>query len=354
MKKRKVYLDVLRAIACCMVVGVHVSAQQITLLGTQSISFKFMNAMDCLCIIGVPLFVMISGALMLNPAHDNSIKNLYRHHIFHLLTAYVTWLLFYNIVDYVKANHGFTWTAFKKEVLLDTLLGKGMYHMWFLPMILGLYVLTPLIKQMVPSKRLCEYFILLYFVFNLFYETIFKFQVPYAELAESLFTRLPMKMLDGYIGYYVLGYYLDKYFTPIRKHSFWAILTLGMVNFLWEVTVCNQESAQKGELSTILNDPLTVNVFFAAVAIFLLLRQLFKKIDTNGLFYHICRGLGRYSFGVYLIHPLILTWLTEHNITTLLLPVPISIPLMILLVVCISYIFVWAISKIPVVGKYVV
>lgn len=354
MKKRKVYLDVLRAIACCMVVGVHVSAQQITLLGTQSISFKFMNAMDCLCIIGVPLFVMISGALMLNPSHDSSIKNLYRHHILHLATAYIAWLLFYNIVDYIKANAAFSWETFKAEVLIDTLLGKGMYHMWFLPMILGLYVLTPVIKQMITSRKLCEYFLVLYFIFNLFYATIFKFSVPYTEIVDSLFSRLPMKMLEGYIGYYVLGYYLDTYFTSIRKRSFYAILMLGVTNFLWEVTVCNRESATSGELSTILNDPLTVNVFFAALAIFLLLRQLFKNINTEGFFYRICRGLGRYSFGVYLIHPLFLTWLTEHQITTLLLPVPISIPLMILLVVSVSYVFVWILSRIPIIGKYIV
>ena len=354
MKKRKVYLDILRAIACCMVVGVHVSAQQITNLGTSSISFKFMNAMDCLCIIGVPLFVMISGALMLNPGHDSSIKNLYRHHISHLLAAYVTWLLFYNIVDYIKAHSAFSWSDFKKEVLIDTLLGKGMYHMWFLPMILGLYILTPFLKQMVQSKRLCEYFLLLYFIFNLFYGTIFKFPVPYEEIVNSLFNRLPLDLLTGYTGYYVLGYYLDTYLTPIRKRSFYAILTLGLVNFIWEVTVCNQESAQSGQLSTILNDPLTVNVFFAATAIFLLLRQLFKTVDTNGMFYRVCRGLGRYSFGVYLIHPLILNWMTAHNITTLLLPVPLSIPLMIMLVVCISYAFSWVLSKIPVVGKYII
>lgn len=354
MTKRKVYLDILRAVACCMVVGVHVSAQQISLLGTQSISFKFMNAMDCLCIIGVPLFVMISGALMLNPSHDGSIKNLYRHHILHLLIAYIFWLLFYNITDYVKTNSVFAWTTFKETVLLDTLLGKGMYHMWFLPMILGLYVLTPVIKGMVQSQRICEYFLILYFIFNLFYNTIFKFQVPFEDVTESLFLRLPLKILEGYIGYYVLGYYLDKYFVRIRKRSFYAILMLGLVNFLWEITICNHESAKSGKLSTILNDPLTVNVFFAAIAIFVLLRQLFKNVNTEGRFYRICRGLGRYSFGVYLIHPLLLSWLTARNITTLLLPVPISIPLMILLVVSMSYGLVWLLSRIPILGKYIV
>ncbi len=353
MKERKVYLDILRAIACCMIVGVHVSAQQITVLGTHSISFKFMNAVDCLCIIGVPLFVMISGALMLNPDHDSSLKVLYRH-IFHLLTAYLAWLLFYNIVDYIKSGNTFVWETFKDEVLLDTLLGRGMYHMWFLPMILGLYVLTPLLKEMVRSRKLCEYFLILYFLFNLLYNTLFKFQIPYATIMESLFTRLPLKMLEGYIGYYMLGYYLDRYLKQIKKSSLCTILTLGLVNYLWEVTICNQESAESGALSTILNDPLTVNVFFSAIAIFMLIQFLCQKTHAGSCFYLLCRELGRYSFGVYLVHPFILAWMTEHNITTLLLPVPLSIPLMIFFTVGIGYGITWLLARLPLVGKYIV
>jgi len=354
MEKRKIYLDIMRAIACCMVVGVHVSAQQITLLGTSSISFKFMNAMDCLCIIGVPLFVMISGALLLSSEHTGSLKKLYGHHIVHLLVAYLVWLLFYNIVDYIKAGHWFSFESFKQEIILDTMLGQGMYHIWFMPMILGLYILTPLLKEMVRTRKNCEYFLILYFVFNLFYNTIFKFQVPYERIAESVFNRFPLYILEGYIGYYVLGYYLDNFIKVTSRVSLWCISLLGMVNYVWEITVCNSESASTGELSTILNDPLTVNAFFAATAIFVCIRYFFRNTTIKGKFYKLCKGLGRYSFGVYLAHPFVLTWMTEHNITTLLLPVPVSIPLMVLTVVIISYGIVWVISRIPVLGKLIV
>ena len=128
-------------------------------------------------------------------------------------------LYHWRFVDYIKSGNTFVWETFKDEVLLDTLLGRGMYHMWFLPMILGLYVLTPLLKEMVRSRELCEYFLILYFLFNLLYNTLFKFQIPYATIMKSLFTRLPLKMLEGYIGYYVLGYYLDRYLKQIKKSS---------------------------------------------------------------------------------------------------------------------------------------
>lgn len=354
MEKRKVYLDVLRAIACCMVVGVHVSAQQITNLGTSSISFKFMNATDCLCIIGVPLFVMISGALMLNSEHNCSLKKLYGHYIIRLLIAYFFWLLFYNVEIYIINGHWFSYETFKKEVIIETLMGKGMYHMWFIPMILGLYILTPLLQGVVHTRKNCEYFLILYFLFNLFYNTIFKFTVPYEVIVNSIFTLFPLGMLEGYVGYYVLGYYLDHYVTCPQKHTVYAITLLGLINYTWEVTICNYVSAQKDELSTILNDPLTVNAFFISTAIFVLVRYFSRNVNIAGYVYRLCKALGRYSFGVYLIHPLILSFMTDNGITTLLLPVPISIPLMVIIVVGISYLATWVLSKIPVVGKYIV
>lgn len=354
MKTRKIYLDILRAIACCMVVGVHVSAQQITKLGTSSISFKFMNATDCLCIIGVPLFVMISGALMLNPEHNKSLKKLYGHHIIRLLIAYFAWLLFYNIEIYIQNGHWFSYETFKKEVIIETLMGKGMYHMWFMPMILGLYILTPLLQGIVYTRKNCEYFLILYFIFNLFYNTIFKFTVPYEVIVNSAFTLFPLGMLEGYVGYYILGFYLDHYISFPSKHTIYAISLLGLVNYVWEVTICNYVSAQKDELSTILNDPLTVNAFFISTALFMMARHLFGNINIAGNFYRLCKALGRYSFGVYLVHPFILSFMTQSGITTLLLPVPISIPLMVAVVVGISYALTWIISRIPLIGRYLV
>lgn len=352
--ERKIYLDVLRALACCMVVGVHVSAQCITSLGTSSISFKFMNGMDCFFIVGVPLFVMISGALLLDSRHEDSIKKLYRRNILHLIIAYMFWLLFYNLVDYIKAEQAFSFVTFKEQVVFDALFGNGPYHMWFIPMMLGIYIITPFLKEIVKTRKNCEYFLIVYFVFNLLASTLLRFDIPHKTIVQSLFTRIPLFFTNGYVGYFVLGYYLDQYFEKISKKAFWEVVALGGVSFIWEVTICNAESAKNNALSTILNDPLTVNVFFVATALFVAVKYLLGHVTTKNRFYKVCFGLGKYSFGVYLAHPFVLDVFTDIGINTLLLPVPVSIPLMTVAVTGISYGISYALAHIPLVGKHVV
>ena len=69
-KNHIAYLEVLRLVACILVVGVHVSAFNLEQVPVESLNFKVMNGLDCLSILGVPLFVMISGALFLAPSYD--------------------------------------------------------------------------------------------------------------------------------------------------------------------------------------------------------------------------------------------------------------------------------------------
>ena len=63
--RRIYYLDVLRVVACMAVVMIHASAPY---LGKDIGSFNFWvgNVLDSLSRVAVPLFVMISGALMLD------------------------------------------------------------------------------------------------------------------------------------------------------------------------------------------------------------------------------------------------------------------------------------------------
>lgn len=76
-KKRTAYLDFVRILACIMVVGVHVSALCLETLDVTSTNFKVMNGFDCFSILGVPLFVMISGSLLLSEEHSYNVKDLY-------------------------------------------------------------------------------------------------------------------------------------------------------------------------------------------------------------------------------------------------------------------------------------
>ncbi|MDD6466906.1 MAG: acyltransferase family protein [Erysipelotrichaceae bacterium] len=72
------YLDVLRVIACLSVIMVHSSAPYVV-KNIGSFNFLIGNIFNSITRIGVPLFVMISGALMLDKNYQFSIEKLMKH-----------------------------------------------------------------------------------------------------------------------------------------------------------------------------------------------------------------------------------------------------------------------------------
>ena len=98
----------------------------------------------------VPVFVMISGSLFLS--REITIKELYRKYIFRIAAAFVFWSAVYAVRSYLKEGSLFSaWDLFV----------AGNYHLWFLPMIIGLYMIVPFMKVIAESEVLTKYFLAL-------------------------------------------------------------------------------------------------------------------------------------------------------------------------------------------------
>lgn len=161
-KERTAYLDLVRIIACVMVVGVHVSALCLETLDVRSVNFKIMNGFDCFSILGVPLFVMISGSLILSEEHFYGVKDLYLKKAGRLAVLYFFWFLFYNTVNFIESGAAWNFENIKQEIVLESLLSRGIYHLWFLPMMISLYLIVPFIKEFTKDREKCVLFLLLF------------------------------------------------------------------------------------------------------------------------------------------------------------------------------------------------
>ena len=210
-KKHIAYLEVLRLVACILVVGVHVSAFNLEQVPVESLNFKVMNGLDCLSILGVPLFVMISGALFLAPSYEVTVKKFYTRKIPKIVFLYFFWLLFYNVVNFLENGTAWNFTNVKKQIVLESLLGKGMYHMWYLPMLAVLYLLTPFLKSFAADRKKCQLFCVLGFCYSILLPTALKFEFPYRTIVESLYDQFDCSFFGGYVNYYVLGHVLHEY-----------------------------------------------------------------------------------------------------------------------------------------------
>lgn len=348
-KKHIAYLEVLRLVACILVVGVHVSAFNLEQVPVESLNFKVMNGLDCLSILGVPLFVMISGALFLAPSYEVTVKKFYTRKIPRIVFLYFFWLLFYNVVNFLENGTVWNFTNVKKQIVLESLLGKGMYHMWYLPMLAVLYLLTPFLKSFAADRKKCLLFCALGFAYSILLPTALKFEFPYRTIVESLYNQFDCSFFGGYVTYYVLGHVLHEYVPKLSAQKKAALGLGGVIAMGIEIAVCNAWSVKTGIMSTILNTPFSVTAFIGAAAIFLLLRD-----GVSGRRQEELSGkLAGLTLGIYLIHPLFLRIYGWLGGTTLFAPAAIAVPLIIVLITLISGAAVYALSKIPVVKKIV-
>lgn len=346
-KNRILYLDFMRILACVLVVGVHVSAMCLEQEDVTGINFKVMNGLDCLSILGVPLFVMISGALLLDEAYPDDGKHLYLHKIPRLVFIYFFWRVAYNTLSFVQNGMEWGYENIKQEIVLNSLLGKGIYHLWFLPMLAVLYLVTPFLKSFAADRKKCFWFCGLCFLYAVFFPTILKYDFPYRTIVSALYDQFSCSMFSGYVGIYVLGHVLHRFLPPLSKKWLWLSGCAGTVMLGLEIAACNQESERLGKLSTILNTPFSVNAFVASACIFIIVKNLWRRESR------MVGRLTKLTFGVYLVHPLFLGLYRECGFDTLFAPAFIAVPTVTLVITAVSMLVTFLFSEIPLVKKLV-
>lgn len=87
-KHRTIYLDHLRVLATTAVMMVHVSASNWYSTDVNGYDWKVFNLYDSIVRWGVPVFIMISGALFLN-RDDITVKIIYSKYVFRMAVAYM-------------------------------------------------------------------------------------------------------------------------------------------------------------------------------------------------------------------------------------------------------------------------
>lgn len=146
---RKQFLDVLRVLATCAVVLMHVltGATDVT---DASIVPEYrsllLSVMDLVtwC---VPIFLLISGYLFLNPGRILTYPVMIKKYCRRIALAILLFGVPYAASELVVAERTFR-VRMIPEALKMTLTGHTWSHMWYLYLILFLYLITPLLKKM--------------------------------------------------------------------------------------------------------------------------------------------------------------------------------------------------------------
>ena len=214
-KNRIIYLDIARTFAIIFVVLCH-SVELIykmNLQGWISISLNariFKTIVFTLGRIGVPLFLFLTGYLLLNRKYDNDadIKKFYKNNLLSLIVTTEVWILIYNIFLSLYNNKPFDTYSLIKEMLF--LQKVPLMNMWYMPMIIGIYIAIPYVSKVVHTFSIKTLKIPIILVF------VCIFIMPTLNLILKTFKLdqynciLDISFLGGGYGLYIVGGYLIR------------------------------------------------------------------------------------------------------------------------------------------------
>ncbi|MFV0516169.1 MAG: acyltransferase [Aminipila sp.] len=324
LSERLVNYDILRILAAYLIVMLHLSVQYINKAPAsvdEYLQWQQAIKLSTFSRVGVPIFIMLSGAFLLNPNKKVSLNSIFRKYLPKLLLIFMFWSLFYSLAeqDFWKNvfNIGFSnsfsiidWNDFWIDFV------QGHYHMWYLYMLAGLYLLTPLIKHISEhaSKQQLTYFTLMCLVVTSV--TKLNEELWKLPLLETIMQKMALSFFFGYIGYFIGGYLISKY-TPCRITTV-IVFALGLLSFkfTYEQTWLLNPMFGFETPNLVFFSNYSPTVFLMSFAIFLLFAKLgnlkvplfYKLKETlffKGLKVFICR-LPQYMLVVYLVHPFIL------------------------------------------------
>lgn len=271
MKSRSLHYDLLRIIACIMVIMTH------SPIPHSGWSGPVLSGLSYFCAPCIGLFFMISGALLLNREYSffyfsEFLKKRFARVFFPTF--------FFYIIGYTMDFYGIK----NSEIAI----------LWFMFVLSGLYLLIPILYRWTinANKREIEFYLMLW-VISLLYP-LFKLFVDLNESDTSW-----IYYFHGYVGYFILGFYLAKYGTGklinIGLIVAFLIFSIGfpLLNLVFNLNVDFYSCF--GYLS--------ISVVLICVVWWLSIKRISGLLDSIR---PIVEFLSKYSFGIYLIHILVM------------------------------------------------
>ncbi len=290
---------------------------------------------------GVPLFVMISGALLLRPEKvDEPLGVFFRKRWKRIGLPFIFWGAVYLV-----------WSVFVKgdvvtaEGAANKVLAGPYFHFWFLYMLVGLYLATPILRVLVThmKRSTFKYFIILLLLGTFLqpvWGTLYNLNLGYEISLTYLFT------FAGYVAAFLLGAYLRD--AKVRRAISYGLLLAGIASWIVGLYFVSWLYGERHNYFLLGN--LTVPVLAIAASLFLILTRVSY---TNRLF----RLISENTLSIYLFHVIVLETLENGylgftlNPTTM--PIAVEFPLLTLITLIVTLAAVVALKKVPIIKNLI-
>lgn len=336
--QKYLWADDLRLIAIIGVIILHVIPN---LLYTTSVSdsvFWLSNIYASSFRFSVPIFVMLSGALVLQK--DYGLLAFIRSKFLRLLLPFVFWSLIYIVYNLVCSINGDLNLLLIIKLSINYLINGSSFHLWYIYMIIGVYLFIPIIGKWIRS---CSESEILYFLAIWFITLILN--LPYIN---KYIISSSVNYFSGYIGYLILGYYISIKEIPAKYNIIPISILLIVVGLLITIFGTYFLYVHNGRFQEDFYNYLSPNVLLVSLGLFL----FFKNNNFTLSKYTIIRTfICKYSYGIYLVHVLVLYLLIEFGVKWTFLNPIVGVPITTACCLLISAAIVYILNKIPF-GKY--
>lgn len=323
--KRLVNIDLLKIICIFSVIIIHVSSFNINKYSITKLpndTFFIANIFNNISRFSVPCFIMISGMFILDK--EISIKQLFKKYILKVIIIFIIFCSLYAVYNY-----------FNNKQIFNVYLFFGAYHLWYLLLIMGLYLITPILRLIVKNKQITEYFLILSFIFTSLIPFITNIiSIP---LLNNVIKHLNLYLPLGYTFYYVAGYYVSKY--DVNKK---VIYCLGILGVIINIIIFSQIKYDNKLYDNIFLLPGTI---FQSISIFI----LFKDIKIKN--YFIIEYTAKHTLSIYLVHLLIINIIINQNEKIIYNNPLLMIPFISIFVFMISLLISITLKSIPLLKK---
>ena len=176
----------------------------------------------------VPMFVMISGSIFLNEGYPVTIKKMWVK-ILHIVLAMAFWTGVYCIFE---NSRGTSWNTIQSYII------NGYWHLWFIWLIAGLYMITPILREISKNRTASVYYILLFMIFASVVPTLRYSILPNIGFSNNEVVNGMIKNIDsmnlhfvlGYTGYFLGGHNLSE--KELSGKNTVLCVLLGIIGFI--------------------------------------------------------------------------------------------------------------------------
>lgn len=335
--KQIAWFQWLRIFAAAAVVLMHTAADGWYDVPRDSSQWLALTYWDSLVRWPVPVFVMITGAIFL--PRQTELKTVLTRYIPRMVAAFAFWSAVYAFCG---------WRRGEAEPVRSFLAGH--YHMWYLPFLCGVYLILPFLQRIVTDDRLTRQLLAAGLIFGV--------GIPWAaDLAALLWPNRAelVRILENHVNYtffldllsvLVLGHVLQR--TELSPRARRCIYILGLLGVVLMGPATVWASARAGACSSLFFDQAAPGTLCTAAAIFVFAKHHLHTLPK------LADRLAKWSFGIYLVHPLIIELLADAGLDVLAHGSVWWTPVLAALVFTLSAAVTAVLSGIPAVGKYLV